>query len=103
MERVSGKKLRAWRHARGLTQQQAADLAEIDQASWHQYEHGRIPRDVAVIGRLVKLTRRTPHALELDDFAETEAEKERRKARMNVAKRDESGPTLPEIESTKAG
>jgi transcriptional regulator with XRE-family HTH domain len=100
MDRESGKKLLGWRLAKGLTQKQAAGLAEIDQASWHQYENGRVPRDTNVIARLMKLTRKTEHALALDDFAETETEKARRKARANVARRDESGP-LPDVDPAK--
>lgn len=100
--RTSGRKLRAWRLAKNLTQREASKLAGIDQASWHQYENGRIPRDVAVISRLVVLTRRSSNALELNDFAETEDEKTRRHARHNSVRRDESGPTLP-VATTKAG
>jgi transcriptional regulator with XRE-family HTH domain len=102
--RASGRKLLAWRMSRRMTQKDAAKLADIDQASWHQYENGRIPRDVAVIGRLIKVTRKTPHALGLEDFAETDDEKARRKARANVAnaRKDESGSDV-NATITKAG
>lgn len=96
MDRLSGQKLLAWRLAKRLTQKQASRLAQIDQASWHQYENGRIPRDVAVIARLVKLTRGTVNAIKLEDFSETDEERTRRRARIEsrTARKDESGTTL---------
>jgi transcriptional regulator with XRE-family HTH domain len=104
MERVSGQKLLAWRLTKGLTQKQASKLAQIDQASWHQYENGRIPRDVAVISRLVKLTKGSTNALKLEDFSETAEERTRRRVRIEArtARKDESGTSL-EASSKAAG
>jgi transcriptional regulator with XRE-family HTH domain len=79
MERASGSKLLAWRLAKGLTQDQAAKLVGLGQASWHQYERGAMPRDVKVIERLIKLTRGTKHALSLEDFSETDEARARRR------------------------
>lgn len=39
-----GKKLKAWRSLRGLTQQQAADAAGVSQSKWAEIELGDLKR-----------------------------------------------------------
>jgi transcriptional regulator with XRE-family HTH domain len=51
-----GKQIRAWRDAQGLTQEKAAEIAGVAQATWAQWETGdRIP-SVKNAPRLIEIT-----------------------------------------------
>lgn len=97
-----GQKLVAWRLAKGWTQRKAADEVGTDQPTWHGMENGSIPRDGALMLRLQELTE---GAVTVADFTESDEERALRAARREArtAKKDESGPTLPESATTKAG
>lgn len=53
----AGELLLAWRKRRKLTQEKAADLVGVRQATWSEYEHGKkIPRTRLAL-KIAKLTR----------------------------------------------
>lgn len=97
-----GQKLVAWRLAKGLTQRKAAEEAGTDQPTWHGMENGSIPRDGALMLRIQEMT---DGAVTVADFTETDEERAMRAARREArtAKAPESGTTLPDSPTTKAG
>lgn len=60
-------KLKFWRKALDLTQEQAADRLEVTQQAYSRYESGRVPKK-PVMDRIIERTKNDPVPLTPNDF-----------------------------------
>jgi transcriptional regulator with XRE-family HTH domain len=80
MERARDR-LRAWRESKKLTQTDAAKLVGILQGSWAAWESGLKRPGIEQLVKLEELTKGSRHRVRVEDWVETEAEREERRCR----------------------
>jgi transcriptional regulator with XRE-family HTH domain len=72
-------KLKAWREAKGLNQTEAAEMVGVWQGSWSAWESGRKRPSIEQLVRLEELTKGSRHRVRVEDWVETEEEREERR------------------------
>lgn len=74
-------RLKAWRESKGLTQTQAAELVDVWQGTWCAWESGIKRPSIEMLVKIEGLTKGSRHRVRVEDWVETETEREQRIAR----------------------
>lgn len=77
---TAAEKLVKWRLENGLSQREAARLAEVSQPAWQSYESGAIPKTPAATA----IARVTKGAVAVSDWVESEEVRAVRRARAKT-------------------
>lgn len=99
----ASKKMKAWRDSRGLTQQQAANLAEVSQTAWSEYEWGHKSPKVEQAIRISKATEGSPHHVRVEDWAIPAADREERQREIRERRTKSTRARRRRAPMSKAG
>jgi transcriptional regulator with XRE-family HTH domain len=74
-------RLRAWRKSKGLNQTAAGELVDVLQGSWSAWESGHKRPSIEQLVRLEELTKGSRHRVRVEDWVETDEERDERRRR----------------------